>query len=122
MFGKTQRIVSGVDPSIVPIICHGAADPLNRVYRDGGVALPATRLVTDISDKADPKRALVLAPPATAGSPWIKRFGDYSDAFASGWLLLPRCSLISTFRLRSTSVMVSGLSKSFSPVRSSGFL
>ncbi|GAA4017453.1 ligase-associated DNA damage response exonuclease [Actimicrobium antarcticum] len=87
-FGKTQRILSGVDPSIGPIICHGAAEPLNRVYRDGGVALPETRLVTEISDKADLKRALVLAPPATAGSPWIKRFGDYSDAFASGWMLL----------------------------------
>jgi putative mRNA 3-end processing factor len=30
----------------------------------------------------------VLAPPSAAGSPWMKRFGDYSDAFASGWMLL----------------------------------
>jgi putative mRNA 3-end processing factor len=30
---------------------------------------------------------MVIAPSA-AGSPWMKRFGDYSDAFASGWMLL----------------------------------
>jgi putative mRNA 3-end processing factor len=34
------------------------------------------------------KRALVLAPPSAAGSTWTRRFGDYSDAFASGWMLL----------------------------------
>jgi putative mRNA 3-end processing factor len=30
----------------------------------------------------------VIAPPSAAGSPWIRRFGDYSDAFASGWMRL----------------------------------
>ncbi|MEB0134823.1 ligase-associated DNA damage response exonuclease [Actimicrobium sp. CCC2.4] len=87
-FGKAQRLLSGVDPGIGPIICHSAAEPLNRVYREAGVALPDSLLVTEVADKSDLKRALVLAPPATAGSPWLKRFGDYSDAFASGWMLL----------------------------------
>jgi putative mRNA 3-end processing factor len=31
---------------------------------------------------------MVIAPPSAAGSPWIKRFGDFSDAFASGWMQL----------------------------------
>jgi putative mRNA 3-end processing factor len=31
-------------------------------------------------------RALVLAPPSAAGTPWLRRFGDFSDAFASGWM------------------------------------
>ena len=87
-FGKAQRILSGLDTAIGPLICHGAAQALNEVYRAAGVALPPTRLVTDIADQADLKRALVIAPPSAAGSPWIKRFGDYSDAFASGWMLL----------------------------------
>jgi putative mRNA 3-end processing factor len=30
--------------------------------------------------------ALIVAPPLAAGSPWLKRFGDYSDALASGWM------------------------------------
>ena len=86
-FGKAQRILSGVDPAIGPIICHGAAQGLTQVYRAAGVPLPATLMVQDVA-KADLKKALVIAPPSAAGSPWIKRFGDYSDAFASGWMLL----------------------------------
>lgn len=87
-FGKAQRILHGIDASIGPIICHGAVEPLNRHYREAGIALPPTLAVSDVTDKADFKRALVLAPPSASGSPWIRRFGDYSDAFASGWMRL----------------------------------
>ncbi|MBZ2209822.1 ligase-associated DNA damage response exonuclease [Massilia soli] len=86
-FGKAQRILSGLDPSIGPIVCHGAAEPLNKVYRASGVDLPPTVMVTDV-DKQALKRAIVIAPPSAAGSSWMKRFGDYSDAFASGWMQL----------------------------------
>ena len=87
-FGKAQRILAGLDSSIGPIICHGAAQALTQVYRASGVALPATVMVSDVTDKAALKTAMVIAPPSAAGSPWMKRFGDYSDAFASGWMLL----------------------------------
>jgi putative mRNA 3-end processing factor len=86
-FGKAQRILSRLDASIGPIVCHGAVEPLNRVYRAGGVALPETVMVSEI-DKALLRRAIVIAPPSASGSPWMKRFGDYSDSFASGWMLL----------------------------------
>ena len=86
-FGKAQRILSGLDPSIGPIVCHGAVAPLNRIYREGGVPLPPTVMVGDV-DKAALRSALVIAPPSAGGSPWIRRFGDFSDAFASGWMLL----------------------------------
>jgi putative mRNA 3-end processing factor len=86
-FGKAQRILSRLDPSIGPIVCHGAVEPLNRVYRAGGVDLPETVMVSEI-DKAALRRAIVIAPPSAGGSPWMKRFGDYSDSFASGWMLL----------------------------------
>jgi putative mRNA 3-end processing factor len=87
-FGKAQRILAGVDAGIGPLIVHGAVEPLNRAYREQGVALPATQLVTDVGDKASLKRALVVAPPSVQGSPWLKRFGEYGDAFASGWMQL----------------------------------
>ncbi|WP_439517706.1 ligase-associated DNA damage response exonuclease [Hydrogenophaga sp.] len=84
--GKAQRILGGVDPSIGPIVCHGAVEPLNRAYRAAGVALPETSLVTDIADPVLLRRALVLTPGSALGTPWIRRFGDHSDAFASGWM------------------------------------
>jgi putative mRNA 3-end processing factor len=87
-FGKAQRILSGLDTATGPVLCHGAVEPLNRVYRAAGIALPPTQLVTELADKAALRRAIVVAPPSAAGSPWMKRFGDYSDAFASGWMQL----------------------------------
>jgi putative mRNA 3-end processing factor len=30
----------------------------------------------------------VLAPPSAQGTPWMRRFGNYADAFASGWMQL----------------------------------
>jgi putative mRNA 3-end processing factor len=87
-FGKAQRILAGVDPSIGPIVVHGAVEPLNRAYRAAGVALPPTLRVTDVADKAVLKRALVIAPPSVQNSTWVRRFGDPSDAFASGWMQL----------------------------------
>ena len=86
-FGKAQRILSRLDRSIGPIVCHGAVEPLNRVYRAAGVDLPETVMVSEI-EKALLRRAIVIAPPSSSGSPWMKRFGDYSDSFASGWMLL----------------------------------
>jgi putative mRNA 3-end processing factor len=87
-FGKAQRVLSGVDPSIGPIIVHGAVEPLNRAYRAAGVELPATEMVVDVKDKSDLKRALVICPPSAAASPWMRRFGDAQTAFASGWMQL----------------------------------
>ncbi len=87
-FGKAQRLLAGVDAAIGPIVVHGAVEPLNQAYRDAGVALPATLRVEQLADKSALRRALVVAPPSVLGSAWAQRFGDASDAFASGWMQL----------------------------------
>ena len=87
-FGKAQRMIAGVDAAIGPIFVHGAVEPLNRAYRAAGVALPPTRLVSDARDRTEFRGALIVAPPSAQNSTWTRRFGDYSDAFASGWMQL----------------------------------
>ena len=87
-FGKAQRLIAGVDSSIGPILVHGAVEPLNEIYREAGVTLPATRKVDALEDKTVLKRALVVAPPGVLGSAWAKKLGEQSDAFASGWMQL----------------------------------
>jgi len=87
-FGKAQRILASVDASIGPILVHGAVETLNRAYREAGVALPETRVVIELEKGFDAAGALVIAPPSAQSSPWLKRFGDYSDAFASGWMAI----------------------------------
>jgi putative mRNA 3-end processing factor len=86
-FGKAQRLLAGVDAGIGPIVVHGAVETLNQAYREAGVALPPTHHASEL-DKATLARALVVAPPSVQGSPWTRRFGDFSDAFASGWMQL----------------------------------
>lgn len=85
-FGKAQRVLAGVDASIGPIVVHGAVVPLNAAYRAAGVPLPEAVHVTEVKDRADLRRALVVCPPAAVASPWLRRFGDASTAFASGWM------------------------------------
>ncbi len=86
-FGKAQRLLAGVDASIGPIAVHGAVENLNEAYRAAGVALPATQRV-EAMDKAALARALVVAPPGSQATPWARRLGEFSDAFASGWMQL----------------------------------
>jgi putative mRNA 3-end processing factor len=85
-FGKAQRVLAGVDASIAPIVVHGAVQPLNEAYRAAGVALPPTMHVSEVKDRADLRRALVVCPPSAVASPWMRRFGDASTGFASGWM------------------------------------
>jgi len=86
--GKAQRALSGLDPGIGPIFLHGAVQRLTDAYREQGVALPSTREVWGVEKGFDWSQALIVAPPSAAGSPWIRRFGDHSTAFMSGWMAI----------------------------------
>jgi putative mRNA 3-end processing factor len=85
--GKAQRLLAGVDPTIGPIFTHGAIEHLNEDYRASGVALPATTYAAQ-GRGVDWSQALIIAPPSAQGSPWMRRFGAISTAFASGWMQL----------------------------------
>ena len=86
--GKAQRLLSGLDPSIGPILTHGAVETMTALYREAGITMPATTYAT--VDKRDPawSRAIVVAPPSADGTTWVRRFGKSSAAFASGWMLV----------------------------------
>jgi putative mRNA 3-end processing factor len=84
--GKSQRILSGVDSSIGPIVVHGAVKRFVDIYRDSGVHLPPVLYGEEAPKGAVNGRALVVAPPSAANSSWLRRFGDISTAFASGWM------------------------------------
>lgn len=84
--GKAQRVLAHLDPSIGPILTHGAVEATNRVLRGQGINLPKTIPVTpELETKAHPG-ALVLATPAALGTPWMRRFGPAATGFASGWM------------------------------------
>ncbi len=86
--GKAQRLLRLLDPSIGPILTHGAVENTNAVLRAQGISLPDTTLVTPETKIADHPGALVLATPSAFGSAWARKFGAVSTGFASGWMQL----------------------------------
>ena len=90
-FGKAQRLLAGVDAATGPVFVHGAVAPINAAYRAAGVPLADAPVLPErpgAALRAQLARALVVAPPAVLGSAWARRLGEFSDAFASGWMQL----------------------------------
>lgn len=86
--GKAQRLLSLVDAGIGPVFTHGAVERLNNQYRVSGVKLPETTFVSRVENRKEFQGALVLAPPSAMGTLWLRRLGNVSTAFASGWMLV----------------------------------
>ena len=92
--GKAQRILAhlarlaGNDHNALPgpILVHGAVERLLPAYRAQGVDLPAVARVTPERVREAAGRALVLAPPGAAATPWARKLEPLSLGVASGWM------------------------------------
>jgi putative mRNA 3-end processing factor len=84
--GKAQRLLAGIDPTIGPIVVHGAVARMLPAYNAGGVQLPDAYQAEAQWVQAVRGRGLVIAPPSAMNSPWLRKFGAISTAFASGWM------------------------------------
>src|SRR5581483_11690613 len=86
--GKSQRVLAGLDPSVGPILVHGAVHRYLALYRAAGIPLPEAQWAEADNSRATRGRAIVLAPPSAAATPWLRKFGAISTAMASGWMQL----------------------------------
>jgi putative mRNA 3-end processing factor len=87
--GKAQRVLAELyRQDQKSVFVHGATAPGVEIYRRAGVLMPETYLVSEQKEKRSYAGELVLAPPSTAGSTWLRRFGPAQHAFASGWMQL----------------------------------
>jgi putative mRNA 3-end processing factor len=88
--GKAQRILAHLaahkDGLPGPILVHGAVDGLLPAYRENGIPLPPTERALQEAIRAAEGRALVLAPPSAAGTPWARKLEPLSFGVASGWM------------------------------------
>ncbi len=85
--GKAQRILAELSAfTDRSVYLHGATSTLTNLYREAGVKMLPTRLVGEKEKKESFAGELILAPPSAGGSVWMRRFGDVSTAFASGWM------------------------------------
>ena len=86
--GKAQRLLAALGDGVGPIYCHGAVERMNEIYRGSGIPLPETPNPAEQPRGTDWSKALIVAPPSANGTPWLRRFGDLSTAFVSGWMLV----------------------------------
>jgi putative mRNA 3-end processing factor len=84
--GKAQRVLASIDPSIGPILLHGAVHAMVEAYRRTGVTLPPAEYATVENTKQHRGKALVICPPAAVGSVWVRKFAPMSIGIASGWM------------------------------------
>jgi putative mRNA 3-end processing factor len=87
--GKAQRILAELARlTDRTVFVHGMMLGAIDVYRDAGVRMLPIESVVDAPARSRGKRSvageLVLAPLAARGTPWMRRLGEHSDAFASG--------------------------------------
>lgn len=85
--GKAQRVLAELARCTDrTVFVHGALVDLTDAYRASGVALPPVVRATDAARGASFGGGLVVAPLSARGTTWMRRFGDHSSAFASGWM------------------------------------
>ena len=84
--GKAQRLISGLDPTIGPVLTQASIENINNCYRESGINVPYTTCLEKINDKNIFKKAIIVVPPSDNNSLWIRKFVNVSRAFASGWM------------------------------------
>ena len=83
--GKAQRLLAELARvTDRPVLVHGMMMPMIDVYRTAGIAMLPTETLIDRPRGTSLAGELVLAPLSARGTPWMRRLGDISDAFASG--------------------------------------
>lgn len=86
--GKAQRLLALLaerdERPPEPIFVHGAIANINQLYENEGVRLASWEALGDRKGKALAGR-LVLAPPHTRGSAWVRRFPGARTALLSGF-------------------------------------
>ena len=76
----------GLDPLIGPIGVHSTVDKFNVYYRSEGIHLPKTIKADRNTKSVFTGNGIIIAPPSTRNSNWIKQFKKLSLSFASGWM------------------------------------
>ncbi len=83
--GKAQRILAELARvTDRPVFVHGAMLQMIEAYREAGIQMLQTASATEQPKGRKFSGELVLAPLSARGTPWMRRLGAHSDAFASG--------------------------------------
>jgi len=83
--GKSQELLCGLAEAGLPVMVHPQTARLTRLYQEMGVVFPAFREF----DGAEVAGHVVLCPPQSAHSAFVRRLGPRRTAVLTGWALDP---------------------------------
>ena len=84
--GKAQRVLQHIKETTQTIYAHGAIYNTQQTLINAGWKIPDLVRVTHETPKELLKGAVVIAPPSSDGTPWMKKFSPYSVGVCSGWM------------------------------------
>jgi putative mRNA 3-end processing factor len=85
--GKAQRVLAELARHTDRLVyVHGALVELIEMYRAAGVLLPPIGRAAEERRGRSFAGELIVAPLRARGTLWMRRFGEHSSAFASGWM------------------------------------
>jgi putative mRNA 3-end processing factor len=70
------------------VYTHGVIENTNEALRRNGVLLNPTERITQDSVKEEVRKGIILAPPSSVGTPWMRKFQPYSFGYCSGWMAI----------------------------------
>jgi putative mRNA 3-end processing factor len=86
--GKAQRMLYNVDRSIGNIFAHDTITAINKVLNESGFNLPNVENPSSNTEML--KGSLIIAPSSVRKTLLMESLGEYSTAFASGWMATRR--------------------------------
>ncbi len=84
--GKAQRVIEQIKNTSEIIHVHGAIWNMHETLVAAGFKLSTVVRVTPETPKESLKGTIVIAPPSSDGTPWMKRFSPHSVGICSGWM------------------------------------
>lgn len=85
--GKSQTVLRHLEAESSPVFLHGAVANVNAALGEIGYRFVGERMTAE-TDRTSLKGAIIVAPPSTLGSPWLKKLSPYRIAVCSGWMQL----------------------------------
>jgi putative mRNA 3-end processing factor len=81
--GKAQRVIQQLP---MPLFAHGAVYNVQETLRGVGCPVPPVEWITPETPKERFRGQVVIAPPSSDDSPWLRRFTPYALGVFSGWM------------------------------------
>ena len=85
--GKAQRIIQNVDHSIGAIYTHPTVESTNKAFRDYGIAIKPTTVLSKKLTTEDLSKSLIISPSGGLTDEYLRIAKEVRTALVTGWMV-----------------------------------